>query len=131
MALREQLDPTAITLLENVPRERVLTWLQAADIFALASLHEMMPIAVLEALACGLPIVCNADQPLLWMVGDAGRPTDISQPGGLAAQFTAFADPALRRQFAQAARLRAEQLFSEDAVVAQYLEMYRAVAAAP
>jgi glycosyltransferase involved in cell wall biosynthesis len=64
------------------------------------------------------------------MVGEAGEPTDISQPGGLATQFTALADPALRRQFAQAARLRAEQMFSEDAVVAQYLEMYRAVAAA-
>lgn len=129
MQLRAELDPEAITLIENAPRERVLDLLKAADIFTLGSLHEMMPIALLEAIACGLPVACNADPTLLWMVGDAGRLHDISQPGGLAAQFSLLADCDVRADFARAARSRAETLFSEKSVVDQILAMYAAVAA--
>lgn len=129
MRLRDELDAEAITLIENAPRERVMALLQAADVFALGSLHEMMPIAVLEAIACGLPVACNADPTLEWMVGDAGQPQDISQPGGLAAQFSLLSDPAARARFSVAARRRAETLFSEQAVVDQILEMYGRVAA--
>lgn len=129
MHLREELNPEAITLIESAPRERVLDLLKAADVFTLGSLHEMMPIAVLEAIACGLPVACNADPTLLWMVGDAGRPQDISQPGGLAAQFSLLADHGVRAELSQAARRRAETLFSERAVVDQILAMYAAVAA--
>lgn len=129
MGLRDELDPEHITLIENLPRERVLTYLQAADVFTLASLHEMMPIAVLEALACGLPAACNADPTLLWMVGDAGSLCDISQPGGLAAQFSRLANPAERAYRSQEARSRALALFSEEAVVQQVLAMYAQVMA--
>jgi 1,2-diacylglycerol 3-alpha-glucosyltransferase len=129
LALRDQLDPQGITLIENLPRERVLTYLQAADVFTLASLHEMMPIAVLEALACGLPAACNADPTLLWMVGDAGTLCDISEPGGLATQFSRLASPAERAIRSHAARTRAHELFSEEAVVNQVLAMYQQVMA--
>ena len=130
-ALRAELGCEAITLVENAPRERVLTYLQAADVFTLASLHEMMPIAVLEAIACGLPVACNADPTLEWMVGPGGQPADISQPGGLRAQFSRLAEGAARAKFSAAARGRADALFSEDAVVRQILEMYSRVAAWP
>ena len=127
MRLREELDPEGITPIENLPRERVLTYLKAADVFTLGSLHEMMPIAVLEALACGLPAACNADPTLLWMVGEGGMLGDISEPGGLARQFTALADPTERARRSQAARARALALFSEEAVVNQVLAMYAEV----
>lgn len=130
LALSAQVDPDGITVMENLPRERVIDLLRAADIFTLASLHEMMPIAVLEALACGLPVACNDDPTLRWMVGGAGRLSDISQAGALAAQFEMLSDPAVRSEMARAAREQAESLFSEDVVVDQVLEMYRTVAGA-
>jgi glycosyltransferase involved in cell wall biosynthesis len=39
---------------------RVATWLQAADVFVLATFREGCCNAVLEALACGLPVVTTA-----------------------------------------------------------------------
>jgi 1,2-diacylglycerol 3-alpha-glucosyltransferase len=128
LRLRAELDPEAVQLLENVPRDRIATLLQAADVFTLGSLHEMMPIAVLEALSSGLPIACNDDPTLRWMVGDAGRPTNISLPGALASQFEILADPNLRQSMSNAARTRAETVFSEEAVINEILEMYRVVA---
>lgn len=39
------------------PPERVALWLNAADLFVLATYHEACCCAVLEATACGLPVV--------------------------------------------------------------------------
>lgn len=43
--------------LTAVPNSEVPTWLNAADVLLLTSLHEGSPTVVKEALACGLPVV--------------------------------------------------------------------------
>ena len=103
---------------------------QAADIFALASLHEMMPIAMLEALASGLPIACNDTPTMRWMAGPAGEPNDISAEGALAAQLLRLTDPVERSRFSWQARAHAERTFSEPVVIPQMLQMYGEVMAA-
>jgi glycosyltransferase involved in cell wall biosynthesis len=47
----------AVRLAERVPPEQVVDWLQSANIFALATSREGCCNAVLEALACGIPVV--------------------------------------------------------------------------
>lgn len=113
-----------IRFLERVPRERIHTLYQAADVFALASLHEMMPIALLEALASGLPVACNDTPTLRWMCGPAGLPRDLSREGGMAEQLLQLAAPGQRANFSQAARRHAEETFSEPVVIQQILSMY-------
>jgi len=117
-----------VRFLERVPRERIHTLYQAADVFALASLHEMMPIALLEALSSGLPIACNDTPTLRWMAGPAGSPRDLSQEGGMVEQLTYLAAPATRARHALLARRHAEATFSEPVVVKQILSMYDQVA---
>ena len=123
---REQLGGK-MRLMEGVGREQIASLYQAADVFALASLHEMMPIAVLEALASGLPVACNDTPTLRWMVGGAGCLNDIAVPENLAAQLNALANPERRAALSRAARTQAEQNFSTEAVVSQIRAMYRNV----
>jgi teichuronic acid biosynthesis glycosyltransferase TuaC len=48
---------TKVRFLGTMPPPEVAKWLQAADVFALATLREGCCNAVLEALACGVPVV--------------------------------------------------------------------------
>ncbi len=116
-----------VRFLEGVTRDKMPCLFQAADLFALASLHEMMPIALLEALASGLPVACNNTPTLEWMTGPAGRLSDISQEGALAEQLEQLAEPRQRAALSAAARTHAEQTFSEPVVVKQIIEMYQTV----
>lgn len=129
MAMGSEMLGNRVRFLQGVSRDRIPSLYQAADIFALASLHEMMPIAVLEALASGLPVVCNDTPTLRWMAGPAGNLTDIGQEGGLASQLRHLAYPPRRAAYGEQARQHAESQFSEEAVIRQMCAMYREMTA--
>lgn len=117
----------SVRILESVDRRKIPSLYRAADIYAIASLHEMMPIAVLEALSSGLPVSCNRTATLEWMTGPGGAIEDISAPGGLRRQWERLANPATRSAMGAAARRHAEDTFSEGVVVAQIEAMYETV----
>jgi mannosyltransferase len=123
---REQL-ADRVRFLENVPRERMPSLYQAADVFALPALTEVFGIVILEALASGLPVACNRTPVLEWIVGPAGCLTDISREGELAAQLQWIASPERRDPLSRAARAQALERFSEPAVIPQILKMYEEV----
>jgi 1,2-diacylglycerol 3-alpha-glucosyltransferase len=131
LRLAAELPAGSVIAIENAPRSKVVELLQAADIFTLASLYEMFGTAVVEGMAAGLPIACNANPTFQWIVGDAGHLTNIEEPGALAAQFQLLADAEARTRMGTAARARVEAMFSQSVVAAQTLQMYREVSAAP
>ena len=69
---------------------RIRLWLSAADVYVTASRTEGMPVAPLEAMACGLPVVASDAQGLPDILTDGeasgglvvrcGRPDDYETP---------------------------------------------------
>ena len=121
-----------VKFLVRFPRARMPELYRAADAFALASLFEMMPIALIEAAASGLPCVVHRHPILEWMTGPGGAPVDMAAPGALAAALAGLlADAPRRADVGAAARGHCLASFSRDAVVGRIVDYYRCVLAAP
>lgn len=85
-----------------------------ADAFVFPTRGDCLPLAVLEALAAGLPVITTAVAALPEAVvdGRSGRVVPTDDPGALAAAIATLADdPALRRRLGAAARADALERF--------------------
>jgi 1,2-diacylglycerol 3-alpha-glucosyltransferase len=117
-----------VRFLVRFPRNRMAELYRAADMFLLGSLKEMMPIALLEATASGLPCIVNQHPVMQWMIGPGGISTDLSQAGGLRAVLEQLArDHGTRRRRGDLARQHCVENFSQQRVVDQILDYYDVV----
>ncbi len=120
-----------VKFLGVVPRERISEWARSAHIFYSAEVNPPCPNSVIEALACGLPVVGFDTGSLKELVvGDAGRlapyggdPWKLDQPDvrPLAQVVAAILDEPAR--FKKAARLRAEAALGLERMVDDYLRI--------
>ncbi len=94
--------------------------LAAADIFCLSSHHEGLPVAIMEALDAGIPVVATDVGGLGEAVGGADPCGDLvpaGAPDRLAAAIVALADaPATRAAYTVNARARASRFDARRAV---------------
>lgn len=97
-----------------------------ADIFTFPTLADMLPLALMEALASGLPVITTAVGALAEMVQD-GVTGFVVPPGDANALAEAtlrlVRDPQLRSDMCVAARRTAEQKFSASTNYAQVLQV--------
>lgn len=104
-----------------VDRSLLRPYLDAADVYAFPSRHEGFPVAPVEAMACGLPLVA-ADAPGVRDIVAAGEADGgIVVARGDAEAFAAalsrlLDDPLMSREYGARARARAETGFSLPAV---------------
>ncbi len=109
-------------------RDDVPQLLQAADLFVSSSHLEGLPVAVLEALAAGLPVVGTevGDVPHV-LIKDTGIVVPPRQPAQLAEAIVALLDdPARRQAMSVAARQHIAAHYSPAAWVDRLLEVYAA-----
>ena len=79
-----------------------------AEVFLFPSLHEGFGLPVLEAMACGTPVICSDASSLPEVVGDAGMLIDPGDSAGWTAAVERLSDdPALREQMRQQGMVRA------------------------
>jgi glycosyltransferase involved in cell wall biosynthesis len=121
----------AVTLRTDVPRAGMPELYRSADVFVLTSLHEMMPIALLEALASGVPALVNVTPTLTWMIGSGGRLVSMGADGALASELRSLAAGDVAATLGERAREQAERMFSEKVVVDQIITMYRELVSPP
>jgi glycosyltransferase involved in cell wall biosynthesis len=110
-------------------RAELRTYYQAADLVINPSLYEGMPNVVLEAMACGRPVLASRVPGNDTAVVD--RSTGWLFPPGDAASFsdclrTLLARPEITRQLGAAARVRAEREYSWARTAQSYLELLAA-----
>lgn len=96
------------------------------DIFALASEQEGMPMAILEALASGLPIIATRVGGIPFVVRDGveGLLVDRNSRAVAEAILRLYREPELRPRLAAQARQRWEAAFSVERMAQEYSQVY-------
>lgn len=102
-----------------------------ADLFVLPSASENFGLAVVEAMAAGLPVVISDQVAIHGEVASAGAglvvPGEVEPLAGAIARL--LREPAARRQAGQAGRRLVRQRFSVETMTARLVELYREVLA--
>ena len=114
---------------EGEEKDRLL---RAADVVVLPSYKEGLPVAVIEAMAYGLPVIAAAVGGIPEMVvenetGLLVKPRDVN--GLVEAMRRLASDPQMRHRFGFAARKKAEDSYSLPSVCARLKEIYRKLVA--
>ena len=121
------LDDAAFTMRDG--GTRIPELLPGFDVLVLSSvpLSEGMPTVLLEAMACGVPVVATDVAAVRELVvdGETGFVVPAQDPAALAAAVgRMLGDEALRRRMGDAGRVRFSDAFSIDALAGRHLRAY-------
>jgi glycosyltransferase involved in cell wall biosynthesis len=110
-------------------RDDIASLLGAADVLVHPSRSEGLPLAILEAMAAGLPVVATrvGGIPEAVADGETGLLVPAADPEALAAALAGLLErPEERSRLGQAGRRRAEREFSVEAMRDRYAAVYDA-----
>jgi glycosyltransferase involved in cell wall biosynthesis len=104
----------------------------SGSVVALSSISEGFPYSIVEAMACGRPVVCTNVGGVAEAVGDGGLVVPPQDPEALGrALVTVLQDDDLRTRMGRIARLRVRDQFTVDRWTGAYGDLYARVAARP
>ena len=114
-------------MVPHTPHEHLPACYNLLDVLALPSLHDGLPNALLEGMACARPVVASAVGGILDVVAD-GQDGLLVPPGDVAALTDALLHllraPDERVRLGAAARQTVASRFGLEREVAQNLELY-------
>lgn len=116
----------------HATQDEVAGWWRRADVGALSSVSEGMPIALMEAAASGVPVVATRVGGVGEMIveGVTGRAVQPDDPDAFAAALRdLLSDPDLRARMGQAARAHAAARFSVAVQVDRLMNVWSAAVA--
>ena len=119
----------------HVPSLEVPQWLPGLDVLALPSLTtkrwtEQFGRILVEAMACGVPVVASNSGEIPGVVGDGGIIVGEGDASALGAALERLAkDPSARAKLAERARARAASKFSQECIATATFEFYEQVLA--
>ncbi len=116
------------THLEGVPHAELVALLSASRVYAVPSLYEGFGLTVLEAFACGAPVVCSRAASLPEVAGDAAVAVDASDVEALADAIGRVASDADLRAGLRARGAKRVAELSWNAAARRLRALYRRVA---
>jgi glycosyltransferase involved in cell wall biosynthesis len=109
-----------------LPLEQTVPFYQAADLFVYPSFNETFGLPILEAMACGCPVVTSQTSAMPETAGGAAVLADPADPASIARAIALAMGPG--RDGLRAAGLQRASQFTWGATAASTLEVYREVA---
>ena len=116
-----------VNFMGRVPTEQMPQLYRDNDIFVMSSAHEGMSNAMLEAMACGLPIVTTRCEGIEELIANNGIVVDRPGAGLIARAIKALVDDSARYEQMSAAAVKQAQQFTWSSAAGQYLDCYRTV----
>lgn len=107
-----------------IPNDELPDWYRAADAFVYPSLFEGFGLPVLEAMACGVPVICSDTGSLVEVAGDHALIFPAHNEAALVDRFHQMVnDHTLRQDLTRASLARAQQ-FSWQQTASATLALY-------
>jgi glycosyltransferase involved in cell wall biosynthesis len=128
MQIKEQHMDDKITLLGE--RDDIASLLAQSDCFVLPSHSEGLSCSIIEAMACGLPIIATrvGGNPILVKDGESGCLVSPNDPVDLAHALTILAqDKTKREEFGRKSLAYAREKLSLDSMLASYINHYKEI----
>ena len=115
-----------VVFVGKVPLEETVSFYRAADVFVYPSLNETFGLPILEAMACGCPVVTSDTSAMPETAGGAAVLSDPADPASIAKAIVEAAGPG-RDRMRDLGLQRAGQ-FTWGATAASTLDVYREAA---
>ena len=115
-----------VVFVGGIPLEETVRFYQAADVFVYPSFNETFGLPILEAMACGCPVVTSDTSAMPETAGGAAILSDPGDPASIARAIVQAAGP--ERDRLREAGLRRAGQFTWGATAASTLDVYREVA---
>jgi glycosyltransferase involved in cell wall biosynthesis len=122
--------PGRVHIAAGVPHAEIPQWLNAMSVLCAPSQttarwREQFGRMLIEAMACGVPVIASDSGEIPHVVGDAGVLVPEGDPAAWASAIDAvLGDERSRRGLAERGRARAETKFSWQVVARQHLEFF-------
>jgi len=119
-----------VVLLGWIPFEDVPAIYQGCEAFVFPTLHEGFGLPIIEAMACGVPVICSRMEPLLEVAGDAALFVDSLDFESIGKGIVSLLnDPAARASLVEKGFKRASE-FTWEATARKTLAFIETVASA-
>lgn len=115
----------AVRFLEYVPDTDLAALYSTAEALAMPSAYEGFGIPVIEAMACGTPVICSDGGALPDVAGDAALVVPVGDIGQLADALVAVTSDGARRERMRVLGLNRASQFRWEHAARQHLEIYR------
>lgn len=117
----------AVRFLDYVPEDNLAGLYSTADVVAMPSAYEGFGIPVIEAMACGTPVICSDGGALPEAAGDAALVVPVGDIGELAAALVSVTSDAARRDEMRQRGLARVAEMTWERVARQHLEVYHRI----
>jgi glycosyltransferase involved in cell wall biosynthesis len=116
-----------IVEIENADNETLEALYNRAVVLLYPSTFEGFGWPIIEAQACGCPVICTNSGPMPEAAGDAGLFHDVDDEEGFAADLLRLTDPTERARWSEKSLQNAAR-FSAEKMIAEYISIYRRLA---